>query len=217
MTPASSHHEPSVDFRLNTLLGSTHAYSVFYEHEISPYFSVPFPGHFIPHLLAMAPKATITTPPTLPTDWDPPPQSSCLQKGDIWQWDWDDALERPLVLGGPPQTTACLPPIWNATGVYRGRGCPPHYSVASAATTSGGTPAATDSGVVTCCPTYVCPIPPGRLAPRGCCALTPEIACTGFLVAWTTWKGPTLQPRLRPSAVSRDTHSRLSGSSPSPT
>ncbi|KAI0434090.1 hypothetical protein F5Y09DRAFT_297140 [Xylaria sp. FL1042] len=86
-----------------------------------------------------------TTPsPTLPIDWTPT-SSGCLRKNDLWIWDFGNTVnDARTVLGGPSQTTDCFASTWNPTVTYAGSGCPSHYTPACQAS---------NSGVVTCCPT----------------------------------------------------------------
>ncbi|KAI1819289.1 hypothetical protein F4861DRAFT_534564 [Xylaria intraflava] len=79
--------------------------------------------------------------PSLPPDWAPN-TASCLFSTDYWIWDYGSAGDAPTVLGGPSQTTACLPTGWGADVLYSGTACPSLY-----------TPGCPESnGVVTCCP-----------------------------------------------------------------
>ncbi|KAI1819587.1 hypothetical protein F4861DRAFT_126308 [Xylaria intraflava] len=90
-----------------------------------------------------------TTPaPTLPPNWTPEATASCLRNTDYWIWDYDDGgngvgFDARTVIGGPSQTTQCLPESWDADVTYAGTACPSYYS--PACPTKGG-------GAVTCCP-----------------------------------------------------------------
>ncbi|KAI1353080.1 hypothetical protein F5Y01DRAFT_67516 [Xylaria sp. FL0043] len=80
----------------------------------------------------------------LPTDWTPT-SSGCLRTSDLWIWDFGNTVkDARTVFGGPSQTTDCFASTWNPTVTYAGSGCPSHYTPACQAS---------DSGVVTCCPT----------------------------------------------------------------
>lgn len=86
-----------------------------------------------------------TAAPSLPGDWVPSVQASCLKASDTWQWDYGIPENRRTVLGGPYQTTECLPESWDSAMTYIGTRCPPRYSEAC--------PNHPDGGPVTCCPT----------------------------------------------------------------
>lgn len=88
---------------------------------------------------------TITAPPTLTASWQPT-GSGCLSSADYWIWDYgqDDSQ---LVLGGPSQTTDCLPTSWGVDVVFNGEDCPHGYTSACRGADS--------RGEVTCCPRYV--------------------------------------------------------------
>ncbi|KAG8156592.1 hypothetical protein KVR01_013543 [Diaporthe batatas] len=86
---------------------------------------------------------TITAPPTLPASWKPT-GTACLTSDDYWIiWDYgqDDSQ---LVLGGPSQTTDCLPTPWAVDVVFNGEDCPQGYTSACKGADS--------RGEVTCCP-----------------------------------------------------------------
>lgn len=61
---------------------------------------------------------------TIPPDWNPP-QPECDPKYHVWGWGtgW-----RRLVLGGPTQTTACLPPGWTTDATFEATQCPSGYT-----------------------------------------------------------------------------------------
>jgi hypothetical protein len=86
----------------------------------------------------------VTGTPTIPSDWTPS-SSGCLQTSDYWIWDYHNTQDERSVLGGPSQTTACLPPGFESTGLYLGSQCPSHYTTACQPTSS----------TLTCCPTFV--------------------------------------------------------------
>lgn len=95
---------------------------------------------------------TTTQAPTLPADWVPAIQANCIRTSDLWQWDWGVTSDRRLVMGGPTQTTECLPAEWNSAMTYIGSRCPPRYTEACRAST--------DAGAITCCPAafdFSCP------------------------------------------------------------
>ncbi|KAI0010314.1 hypothetical protein F4779DRAFT_316659 [Xylariaceae sp. FL0662B] len=82
--------------------------------------------------------------PTLPAQWTPT-QQGCLRSTDYWIWEYNaKAQDARTVLGGPTQTSACLPPTWDATGTYAGTACPTSYTSAC----QGPGP----QEAVTCCP-----------------------------------------------------------------
>ncbi|KAI1819586.1 hypothetical protein F4861DRAFT_126260 [Xylaria intraflava] len=84
-----------------------------------------------------------TTPaPTIPPNWAPPSSASCLVSTNYWIWDYGSESDERSVLGGPSQTTKCLPEGWGSTVAYAATACPSYY------TTACGKP----DGVVTCCP-----------------------------------------------------------------
>lgn len=89
---------------------------------------------------------TITSPPTLPATWQPT-ASSCISSSDYWAWDYGSDSDRWVVLGGPSQTTDCLPTSWASDVVYSGEHCPQKYTSACQGTDS--------SSAITCCPKYV--------------------------------------------------------------
>ena len=94
----------------------------------------------------MASDAATTAAPTLPSDWRPS-QTGCMKPGDFWIWDWGAGWNHsPTVLGGPAQTTECLPPGWDPYATFAASQCPPDYTSASC-----GSSAANNA--VTCCPT----------------------------------------------------------------
>lgn len=93
---------------------------------------------------------TITATPTLPTSWQPT-DSACVSSSDYWLWDYGSDSDRWVVLGGPLQTTECLPTLWASNVVYSGVQCPQKYSSACQGTDS--------HSQVTCCPMYF-KIPP---------------------------------------------------------
>lgn len=89
---------------------------------------------------------TIPATPTLPASWQPT-AAGCLSTGDFWKWDYGSDQDARVVLGGPSQTTNCLPTAWASDVVYSGSECPLYY-----------TPACTRNeslNAVTCCPSYV--------------------------------------------------------------
>ncbi|ORY60260.1 uncharacterized protein BCR38DRAFT_488440 [Pseudomassariella vexata] len=96
--------------------------------------------------------ASLVTTPTLASSWSI--QSGCTRTNDYWIWEYDaKAQDARTVLGGPTQTTACLPPSWTeVNGAFIGSECPSEY-----------TSACQDSdGAVTCCPTvydFTCQTP----------------------------------------------------------
>ncbi|KAK7955854.1 uncharacterized protein PG986_005076 [Apiospora aurea] len=87
---------------------------------------------------------TTTAAPTLSSYWLRPSDPACLQSSDYWIWSWAPSSDARTVLGGPSQTSSCLPLGWDSTRTYAGTACPPQY-----------TPGCPDTGdgVVTCCPT----------------------------------------------------------------
>lgn len=90
--------------------------------------------------------ATVTAPPTLPASWRPT-ESACVSSSDYWHWDYGSASDNWVVLGGPSQTTECLPTSWASEVVYSGVQCPQKYTSACQGTDS--------HSEVTCCPKYV--------------------------------------------------------------
>lgn len=88
---------------------------------------------------------TTTATPSLPGDWVPSVQANCLKTSDTWLWDYGPADNRWTVVGGPYQTTQCLPTSWNSAMTYTGTRCPPRYSEPC--------PNHPDGDPVTCCPT----------------------------------------------------------------
>lgn len=88
---------------------------------------------------------TITAPPTLPANWQPT-VSACLSSSDYWLWDYGSESDRWVVLGGPSQTTDCLPTPWASDAVFSGVQCPQKYTSACQGTDS--------HSEVTCCPKY---------------------------------------------------------------
>lgn len=95
---------------------------------------------------------TTTQAPVLPGDWVPSVQANCIRTTDFWQWDYGVQSDRRHVLGGPTQTTECLPSEWNSAMTYVGSQCPPRYTEACRASTG--------AGAITCCPAafdFSCP------------------------------------------------------------
>lgn len=95
---------------------------------------------------------TTTQAPVLPADWLPLTQANCIRTDDFWQWDYGVSNDRRLVVGGPTQTTECLPTEWNSAMTYIGSQCPPRYTEACRASTS--------ASAITCCPAafnFSCP------------------------------------------------------------
>lgn len=96
-----------------------------------------------------------TTAPTLAGDWVPDNQAICLKTDDVWHWDWGIAEDMRTVVGGPSQTTQCLPSGWDSAMTYEGTKCPPRYTKACAADEN------QDWSAVVCCPTihkFDCPM-----------------------------------------------------------
>ncbi|KAI2622428.1 hypothetical protein GGR54DRAFT_598499 [Hypoxylon sp. NC1633] len=88
--------------------------------------------------------------PTLPAGWTPT-QAGCLKTNDFWIWDNEELGDARTVLGGPSQTSNCLPSAWDATLTYDGTACPLHYTSACMGADS--------ASAITCCPTayaYTC-------------------------------------------------------------
>lgn len=92
----------------------------------------------------MTTTTTSSSTPTLPASWVPTAQG-CLKTNDFWQWDYGSNDDMRTVLGGPSQTTNCLPSTWDATGTYDGSACPLQYTSACQGTDS--------NSAITCCPT----------------------------------------------------------------
>lgn len=88
---------------------------------------------------------TTTSSVTLRGDWVPNNQANCLKTDDVWQWDYGIPEDRRTVVGGPSQTTECLPRYWSRSMTYEGTQCPPRYTEACQATEA--------SLAVVCCPT----------------------------------------------------------------
>ncbi|KNG89197.1 hypothetical protein ANOM_002560 [Aspergillus nomiae NRRL 13137] len=91
--------------------------------------------------------STITPSPTLDPDWTPSVYG-CNRKGDFWIWDYHAQNDQRTVLGGPSQTTNCLPSTWDPSRAYAGTQCPTGYTSACLSTGSSATPTTT-----VCCPT----------------------------------------------------------------
>ncbi|KAJ0115240.1 hypothetical protein J7T55_001650 [Diaporthe amygdali] len=100
---------------------------------------------------------TATVTPTLPASWEPT-VAGCLSTSDFWQWDYGPAKDKRTVLGGPSQTTNCLPTAWASDIVYSGSECPPNYTSACQGTDT--------LSAVTCCPSlyrFTCVYPVSSL------------------------------------------------------
>lgn len=105
---------------------------------------------------------TVKSNPTLPPSWSPT-VAGCLSTSDFWQWDYGSKEDARTVLGGPSQTTNCLPTSWASDVIYSGSECPLYYTSACQGNDS--------FSAVTCCPSYVLFCCPGRRALRD-----PEVA-----------------------------------------
>ncbi|KAK8052452.1 hypothetical protein PG993_003837 [Apiospora rasikravindrae] len=94
----------------------------------------------------MASSGTIitTAAATLSSFWVRPSDPACLRTTGYWIWSWAPSSDARTVLGGPSQTSSCLPLGWDSARTYAGTACPPQYTP--------GCPE-TGDGVVTCCPT----------------------------------------------------------------
>ncbi|KAE8380232.1 hypothetical protein BDV26DRAFT_257933 [Aspergillus bertholletiae] len=90
--------------------------------------------------------STITPRPTLDPDWTPTVYG-CNRKGDFWSWNFRSENDQRTVLGGPSQTTNCLPSTWDPSQAYAGTQCPTGYTSACLSTGS-AMPTTT-----VCCPT----------------------------------------------------------------
>ena len=64
--------------------------------------------------------------PTIPPDWNPPQPECDLNEAGYYIWQW--GLERRVVLGGPAQTTECLPPGWGTDATFEATRCPSAYT-----------------------------------------------------------------------------------------
>lgn len=84
---------------------------------------------------------TTTAAPTLTLDWAQ--DTKCLQPSEYWKWSWAPSPDPHTVLGGPSQTTECLPSGWGPSETYAATACPARYTSACAG----------EDGAVTCCPT----------------------------------------------------------------
>ncbi|KAI0015252.1 hypothetical protein F4780DRAFT_94226 [Xylariomycetidae sp. FL0641] len=86
--------------------------------------------------------------PTLEGGWEAT-GSGCLRSDDYWIWQYSDVIkDARTVLGGPSQTTACLPSSWDESATYLATACPEHYTAACQDKMTD--PKTT---IVTCCPT----------------------------------------------------------------
>lgn len=97
-------------------------------------------------------EMSTTQAPVLSGDWVPSIQANCMRTDDFWVWDYGVPSDRRLVVGGPTQTTECLPTQWNSAITYTGSQCPPRYTEACRESTG--------AGAITCCPTafdFSCP------------------------------------------------------------
>ncbi|KOC08586.1 hypothetical protein AFLA70_43g003751 [Aspergillus flavus AF70] len=90
--------------------------------------------------------STITPRPTLDPAWTPSVYG-CNRKGDFWSWNFHAENDQRTVLGGPSQTTNCLPSTWDPSQAYAGTQCPTGYTSACLSTGS-AMPTTT-----VCCPT----------------------------------------------------------------